>query len=78
MVFRHRFKGSSTQGGVASISRPNSGSRRIIAFNSGNDLYVPPDSRKVSHLRHSFPGTLTSLRFYLDRENLLELVGKAA
>jgi hypothetical protein len=44
--------------------------RRIIGLNSSNTLSEPPDERYVRHLESSFPGTLISLRFYLDEEHL--------
>ena len=48
-------------------------SRRIIAFNKKNDLKDRPDPKYVRHLNMRFPGTLISLRFYLDEEHLLKL-----
>lgn len=50
-------------------SRP----RRIIAFNETNDLLEPPDDGAVTHLEHGFPGTLLSLRFYIDQRYLKDL-----
>jgi hypothetical protein len=44
--------------------------RRIIAFNKRNDLQLPPDPACVRNLEAYFPGTLISLRFYLDHEHL--------
>lgn len=44
--------------------------KHIIAFNSENDLELPPDERNVRRLRYYFPGTLLSLRFYLDKGHL--------
>jgi len=49
----------------------------IIAFNKKNDLREKPDDKYVRHLRHPFPGTLISLRFYFDPENL-EKLGEAS
>lgn len=48
----------------------NGGKRRVIAFNSGNNLKDPPDHRNVKGLSRYFPGTLISGRFYLDPEHL--------
>jgi hypothetical protein len=47
----------------------------IIAFNRQNDLRKPPDPKYVRHLRSPFPGTLISLRFYIDPQNLERLAG---
>ncbi|MBL0938137.1 MAG: hypothetical protein IBJ03_04535 [Gemmatimonadaceae bacterium] len=44
--------------------------QRTIAFNIPNSLELPPDPAKVRTLATSFPGTLISLRFYLDPTNL--------
>jgi hypothetical protein len=44
--------------------------RRIIAFNKTNDLNRPPDAGYVNELKRFFPGTLISLRFYLDKKHL--------
>jgi hypothetical protein len=46
------------------------GPRKIVAFNTTNDLTLPPDGQAVRVLKHTFPGTLISLRFYLDDEYL--------
>jgi hypothetical protein len=40
--------------------------RKIIAFNSDNDLQQPPDGRNVRKLNWFFPGTIISGRFYID------------
>lgn len=44
--------------------------RRIIAFNRENNLEKPPESGYVQGLKRPFPGTLISLRFYLDKKHL--------
>jgi hypothetical protein len=49
--------------------------RRIIAFNTENDLWQPPDLTAIRHLDHRFPGTLLSIRFYLDPRYLKTLTG---
>lgn len=43
--------------------------RKIIAFNEGNDIYQPADEN-VMLLREYFPGTVLSLKFYLDNKYL--------
>ena len=47
--------------------------RQVIAFNKDNDLRQPPDSDYVRSLKGIFPGTLISMRFFLDK-NYLESV----
>lgn len=42
------------------------GDKKIIAFNEANDIYSPPDSENVTLLQEFFPGTVISLKFYLD------------
>ncbi|WP_407545043.1 hypothetical protein [Priestia sp. HNGD-A6] len=42
--------------------------RQIIAFNSQNDLNLPPDKKCVRLLKNHFPGTVISMKFYLDRK----------
>ena len=55
---------------------PASGlTRRIIAFNSANDLAERPDERYVKHMKERFPGTLITMHFFLDREHL-DAVGR--
>lgn len=44
--------------------------RRIIALNDSNQLEEPPNPKFVRTLRRYFPGTLISLRFFLDEEHL--------
>lgn len=44
--------------------------RRVIAFNQENDLDLPPDSKYVTRLKHTFPGTVITMRFYLDPKHL--------
>ncbi|MBA2293131.1 MAG: hypothetical protein H0W15_11835 [Gemmatimonadales bacterium] len=55
------------------LHRKRSGSteeRRVIAFNEANDLSKPPAPHSIRHVRRSFPGTLISMRFFLDRQHL--------
>ena len=42
------------------------GDKRIIAFNKENDIYAPPDRNNVIKMSEYFPGTVISLKFYLD------------
>lgn len=44
---------------------------RIIAFNRQNDLGRPPDPAFVRYLAVPFPGTMISVRFFVDRQYLL-------
>lgn len=48
-------------------------SRRIIAFNRPNSMLLPPDTEAVRVLKHRFPGTILSLRFFLDRKYLTKV-----
>lgn len=41
--------------------------RQIIAFNDQNDLKIPPDTNFVRILDSYFPGTIISMKFYLDK-----------
>ena len=42
------------------------GEKKIIAFNEENNIYIPADSKHVIKLKEYFPGTVISLKFYLD------------
>ncbi|NJD03421.1 MAG: hypothetical protein FIA99_12700 [Ruminiclostridium sp.] len=42
--------------------------RQIIAFNEDNDLKKPPDKKYVRMLNNYFPGTIISMKFYIDGE----------
>lgn len=42
----------------------------VMAFNTVNDLRVPPDRRYVRKLDKFFPGTILSLRLYLSVDHL--------
>lgn len=42
------------------------GKRSIIAFNETNNIYMPAEKEYVMRLKNRFPGTVISLRFYLD------------
>jgi hypothetical protein len=41
--------------------------RKIIAFNIQNDLNIPPDPYNVKLLKSYFPGTIISMKFYIDQ-----------
>ena len=42
------------------------GVKKILAFNGENDIYSPADPSRVKKLQEKFPGTVISLKFYLD------------
>lgn len=42
------------------------GEKQIIAFNDKNDIYLPANSKNVIKMNQYFPGTVISLKFYLD------------
>lgn len=42
------------------------GEKQIIAFNEYNDIYQKPDQVYVKKINERFPGTVISLKFYLD------------
>lgn len=44
------------------------GCKKIIAFNEENDIYKRADNNYVRKLNEYFPGTIISLKFYLDRQ----------
>ena len=46
------------------------GDRMIIAFNDNNDLEEKPDSDHVHSLTGYFPGTVLSMRFFIDKRYL--------
>ena len=50
--------------------------RQTIAFNIQNDLEYPPDSNYVRSLETVFPGTVISLRFYIDKKYLACIPGE--
>ncbi|WP_455576964.1 hypothetical protein [Anaerosinus sp.] len=54
----------------------NGEKRQIIAFNEENDLYKKPDKKYVQILKNFFPGTIISMRFYLDKEYLSQHVNE--
>lgn len=52
----------------------NGEERQIIAFNNENDLFKLPDSKNVRIITNKFPGTVISMKFYLDREYIKALM----
>lgn len=52
-----------------------SGERKIIAFNEKNDIYMPADSNNVKYMEEYFPGTVISLKFYLDSHYIEKMKG---
>ena len=48
------------------------GERQIIAFNGNNDIYTPADPKNVIRLKENFPGTVISLKFYLDGRYIIK------
>lgn len=57
--------------------RPEYDSRfkRRLALNESNDLHKVPDGNYIWTMKRNFPGTILSMRFYLDPKYLAELVG---
>ncbi|MGV8155207.1 MAG: hypothetical protein ACLKAO_13050 [Alkaliphilus sp.] len=49
--------------------------RQVIAFNKENNLKIPPDSKNVKRLQNYFPGTIISMKSFLDREYLESRMG---
>lgn len=47
------------------------GEKNIIAFNKSNDIYFPADIENVSKMKENFPGTIISLKFYLDSRYII-------
>ena len=52
------------------------GNKRIIAFNEENDIYAPPNRDNVIKMSEYFPGTVISLKFYLDNRYISSKKGK--
>lgn len=42
------------------------GEKQILAFNDENNIYLPANSNNVIKMNQYFPGTVISLKFYLD------------
>ncbi len=47
---------------------------QVIAFNDTNDLEKQPDDEYVYSNETFFPGTIISLKFYIDKDNIMPLV----
>lgn len=55
-----------------------SGDKRMrLAFNEDNDIFSKPDPECVVKLKHKFPGTVYSFRFYLNNKHLKNLATNA-
>ncbi|MCK4258023.1 MAG: hypothetical protein KAX49_03545 [Halanaerobiales bacterium] len=50
------------------MMKNNNEDRYVIAFNKNNDLNKPPDYNNVKMLDEYFPGTVISLKFYIDKK----------
>lgn len=48
------------------------GCKKIIAFNKENDIYQPADHASVQQLKECFPGTIISLKIYLDHRYIMK------
>ncbi len=59
--------------GVGSVRSGPSETQGVIAFNGQNDLNLPPDVNYVYNLPFSFPGTLLSIRFTLEKNHLSDV-----
>ena len=51
------------------------GERKIIAFNEENNIFKKADKDNVRFMKQYFPGTIISMKFYIDREYLENLGG---
>ena len=47
-----------------------------LNFNSQNSIYYPPDSRNVKKINNFFPGTIISMKFYLDGKYLRRIINE--
>ena len=52
----------------------NGEERKVIAFNKENDLRKPPDIKNVKKLKNYFPGTIISMKFYLQRSYIEQII----
>jgi hypothetical protein len=55
----------------------NGARRKVIAFNSANNLEEKPDEKNVHSLDNGFPGTILTCRFFVEKASVTEL-GDAA
>lgn len=53
--------------------KENTDNLKIIAFNENNDLKESPDERFVRNTKNFFPGTVISIRFFIDRKYIEEV-----
>lgn len=47
-----------------------------LNFNSQNSIYYPPDNRNVKKINNYFPGTVISMKFYLDGKYLRRIINE--
>lgn len=59
--------------GPSTVLTSEGGKRQVIALNADNDLDQPPDPDYCTNLPLKFPGTLLSMRFYIDPDHLAQL-----
>ncbi len=62
--------------GKYKMQKNNDNNRMQIAFNDDNDLRKLPDDNYVKTISNYFPGTIISMKFYLDPKYLNKIVGK--
>jgi hypothetical protein len=48
--------------------------RQIISFNTENDLSKKPDHNYIKNINNRFPGTMISMRFFLEKKYLESFV----
>lgn len=53
-----------------------SGERRVIAFNNDNDIFQRADNHNVKRIKEYFPGTIISMKLYIDKKYLTEMKGE--
>lgn len=46
---------------------------KVIAFNNENDIKSAPDEKYVKNIKKFFPGTVISIRFFIDRKYIEEI-----
>lgn len=54
----------------------NKKGQKVIAFNQENDLFKIPDEKYVFASKEYFPGTIISMKFYIDRKFLEKIVSE--
>lgn len=72
-----KFDGKYCMNMVKFVDDPvfGSGEKSIIAFNKENNIYKPADNTAVRQLKENFPGTVISLRIYLDNRYIMKEEG---